>query len=151
ETAKSTAQETGRQAAREVMAAAPPNAASQIYAKAPVVAAPNRFTVTGEYLALKAGVGDTSFVLDARANPPTSLFGTKFGHDPGFGTAYRVGAGYEFGGTNRAINASSPHPSATATTALAGPNLWATAGSPDFNRSFANLPGSATSQIGVSY
>jgi hypothetical protein len=145
---RATAKEATRVSAPDVMAAHVP-----VYTKAPAaspVATPNRFTVTGEYLALKAGVGDTGFVLNAGVTSVTPI-GTKISNDPDFNSAYRVGVGYEFGGTNRAINASYTHLGDTTNKAVAGTNLWATVGRPDLTSSFENYSGSATSSIRTSY
>lgn len=151
EAAKSAAKETGREAAREAMATGSPAQGSQLYAKAPAMpVAANRFTVTGEYLALRAGVGDTGFVT---SSPVTTTVpqGAGINNDPDFKSAYRVGVGYEFGGSNRAINAYYTHLSETSAKSVAGNFLWASLGRADFASGFENYAGTASSSIGIRY
>jgi hypothetical protein len=150
ETAKTVARETGREAAKEAMAAVAPGQGSPVYKGPALPPAPNRFTVTGEYLALRAGVGDTGFVLNSPTTSATPQ-GALVNNDPDFKSAFRVGVGYEFGGSNRAINAYYTHLSETQTKNISGNFLWATVGRADLASAFENYAGTASSSISIKH
>ena len=79
------------------------------------------------------------------------LFRSEFDYEP----AFRIGAGYEFAESGRAVELSYTRLEADASESVSGQFLWATRGSPDFVVAFGpsteGYPGSASADIDAEY
>lgn len=119
--------------------------------------------VFGELLFLKPTLDDTYFAINspgpgAFPNAPTGQrVNDEFDYEP----AFRIGAGYEFAESGRAVELSYTRLEADASESVSGQFLWATRGSPNFNFTFGANPegdppgggytGSASADIEAEY
>lgn len=127
-----------------------PYNANAAYTKAAPIAAPNTFTLSADVLWLKAGLGDTTFVLNG-ATGNNNPNGTALTNDPNDKAAFRLSAAYTFGDTGREIIAAWSHLNINQAATVAGPALWATVGRADFASNFEAYSGTATSSVGLNY
>ena len=83
----------------------------------------------------------------------TSTFpnGTRVNNDPDYHGAFRVGAAYQNGMSNRKWMVNYTHLSELTTNNVSGNFLWATVGRADFASSFENYSGLASSAIDTRY
>ena len=107
------------------------------------------FSMEASYLYFRPFLTDTYFVSSGTTSG--SADGMLYANDPGYNSAFRLGAAYANGLTGRTLTASYTQLSSSSLEQFSGSNLWAARGSADLLANFENFTGSATSDIKMKY
>src|SRR5215468_827934 len=119
--------------------------------------APGGISLFGELLFLKPTLDDTYFAIrsPAAGTFPNAPSGQRVNDDFEYEPAFRIGAGYEFPETGRAVELSYTRFDENASESVAGNFLWATRGSPNFTFTFGGntggYAGTASAEIDAQY
>lgn len=113
---------------------------------------PGRWGVEAEFLYFLPTFDDTYFVIDGtRDLGDNNPYGTRVNNEMGFHPGFRVGGIYAFCDCNQQFEIYYSRLNAKETKRVAGNNLWATIGRPDFISDFENYAGSASSELNCLY